>query len=306
MGCKFEIMYYQDLLDDLVDMCRDIIGEEADRGEAIGSPLPEKDSDGRKSRLTGVYLHGSMAMGCFNPEKSDIDIIVVIEGEITDRQKMRFMEQVVRLNGRAPAKGLELSIVNRNYCKPFVYPTPYELHFSPGHLQWFLDRPQHYIQNMKGVDKDLAAHFAVINRYGIALYGRAVPDVFGEVPGKDYADSIWYDVENAGEDIEGNATYVILNLCRAAAFLREGLCLSKADGGGWGLKNISEKYRKLILGALSSYRPGASENFDRDDSSAKFDDTAEAVRLNGALARQFAEDMLGEIRARLCEMGILN
>ena len=27
--------------------------------------------------LTGVYLHGSLAMGCFNPDKSDIDLIIV-------------------------------------------------------------------------------------------------------------------------------------------------------------------------------------------------------------------------------------
>ena len=27
--------------------------------------------------LTGVYLHGSLAMGCFNPQKSDIDLMVV-------------------------------------------------------------------------------------------------------------------------------------------------------------------------------------------------------------------------------------
>ena len=28
--------------------------------------------------LAGIYLHGSLAMGCFNPDRSDIDLIVVI------------------------------------------------------------------------------------------------------------------------------------------------------------------------------------------------------------------------------------
>ena len=31
------------------------------------------------ANLTGVYLHGSLAMGCFNPKKSDIDLLVVVE-----------------------------------------------------------------------------------------------------------------------------------------------------------------------------------------------------------------------------------
>ncbi len=26
--------------------------------------------------LTGIYLHGSMAMGCFNPYQSDIDLLI--------------------------------------------------------------------------------------------------------------------------------------------------------------------------------------------------------------------------------------
>ena len=47
--------------------------------------------------LTGVYLHGSLAMGCFNPEKSDIDLILVIDRDVTDQQKRQFMETVVEL-----------------------------------------------------------------------------------------------------------------------------------------------------------------------------------------------------------------
>lgn len=292
-------MEYQELLNDFVNMCREVMG--ADRGV-----YPAEGESGRlKSRLTGIYLHGSMAMGCFNPEKSDIDIIVVIEGEISDRQRLRFMEQVVRLNERAPAKGLELSIVNRKYCKPFVYPTPYELHFSPIHLGRYLESPEHYIKNMKGRDRDLAAHFSVINRCGITLYGEAVSDVFGEVPKEDYLDSIWYDLENGAEDIQGDFVYVVLNLCRAAAFLRDGGCLSKAEGGEWGLQNLSGRYRGLILGALASYRAGGdggiegvdrSGGFERADGADRAGDSALILRTDRELAREFAESMLGEIR----------
>ena len=46
-------------------------------------------SDSREilsDRLTGIYLHGSMAMGCFNPDKSDIDLIIVIDGDMRWRE----------------------------------------------------------------------------------------------------------------------------------------------------------------------------------------------------------------------------
>ncbi len=321
-------MNYQSLLDEFVAMCREVFGGEAPRegvsggevsgegvfgGEApgegvFGGEVPEGEAIrgeaagirgvGSRSLLTGIYLHGSMAMGCFNPEKSDIDLIVVVEDGISDRQKVRFMERVVQMNERAPAKGLELSVVQRKYCKPFVYPTPFELHFSPCHLWWFQERPEDYIRNMKGVDRDLAAHFTVINRYGTTLYGEAVRDVFGEVPKRDYADSIWHDVENAVEDIEGNAVYVILNLCRAGAFLKEGLCLSKAGGGEWGLRNVSGKYRGLIQGALDAY--GAVGCCGAERAGGTVGSGGESL-ADRELARQFAADMLDEIKDYLVQ-----
>ena len=102
--------------------------------------------------LTGIYLHGSMAMGCFNPKKSDIDLIIVIGADISDFQKTEFMKRVVNLNRKAPEKGLELSVVKREFCRPFRYPTPFELHFSPMHLQWFQDDQKGYVEKMKGED----------------------------------------------------------------------------------------------------------------------------------------------------------
>ena len=85
--------------------------------------------------LTGVYLHGSLAMGCFNPDKSDIDLIIVTEEAPTEEQKLQLMEQTVRLNELAPEKGIEMSVVKRSCQKKVVHPIPFELHFSPMHLK---------------------------------------------------------------------------------------------------------------------------------------------------------------------------
>lgn len=235
-------MPYQNMLDEFVNITQQIMEE----------------------KLTGIYLHGSMAMGCFNPKKSDIDLIVIVEDCISDTQKMQFMEQVVRLNEQAPAKGLEISVVKREYCNPFIYPTPFELHFSPMHLQWFYDDPQGYIENMKGVDIDLAAHFSIINHYGIVLYGEPVDAVFATVPRKDYIDSICADIENAAEDIINDPVYIILNLCRVLAFLKEGLYLSKEEGGKWAVEHLNLKSAAPITDALECYITDKNMNMDRD------------------------------------------
>lgn len=222
---------YRHLLERFVEKSREILGAE----------------------LTGVYLHGSMAMGCFLPDKSDIDLIVVIEHDLADEQKLRFMKEVVACNQEAPKKGIEMSVVKKTYCKNFVYPTPFALHFSNAHLQWFLDDPLEYVQKMKGTDPDLAAHFTIIRHYGRVLYGEEIASVFSEVPKADYIDSIWNDIAGAKEEILENPVYMILNLCRVAACVRDDLVTSKKQGGEWGLQNLERQYRELIETALACY-----------------------------------------------------
>jgi len=235
-----ECVVYKELLSDFVEASKEIF----------------------KANLTGVYLHGSAAMGCFNTDKSDLDLILIVKADISDVEKTEFMECVVEFNEKAPSKGIELSIVKKEFCNPFVYPTPYELHFSVTHLNWFKTNPKDYIEKMRGTDKDLAAHFTIINRYGIVLYGEGISEVFGEVPKEDYIDSIWFDVENAKEDIVENPMYIILNLCRVLAYLQEGLILSKKTGGEWGIKMLPERFGELIESALQDY---VSDNKMKDD-----------------------------------------
>ena len=211
--------------------------------------------------LVGVYLHGSAVMGCFNSGKSDVDLLVVVKEEPTDTVKRAFMDMVVSLNETGPAKGIEMSIVERSVCKPFVYPTPFVLHFSKMHLDRYRNDPEDYIAKMKGTDRDLAAHITVIRARGVCLCGAPIDEVFGEVPKQDYIDSLWHDIADAEDDIAEDTMYLTLNLARVLAFLQDGSVLSKKEGGEWGLKNLPEKYHGLLREALSEYR-GETPGYD--------------------------------------------
>lgn len=203
--------------------------------------------------LVGIYLHGSMAMGCFNPAKSDIDLLLVTDRAPLDSQKKAFMDILLVLNDAAPAKGIEMSLVRYEYCKNFVYPTPFELHLSNAHQSWYRRDPWEYVQKMKGVDYDLAAHFFITKNRGMVLYGRAISEVFGEIPAQAYLDSIRRDVLDSQEAVMDNPIYVILNLCRVLAYTQDQLVLSKKEGGEWGIKNAEAKFQGLIKEALECY-----------------------------------------------------
>ena len=244
------------LIDEFVDRTRSILGDD----------------------LVGVYLHGSAAMGCFNPQKSDLDYIVVVDRPLADAVKRAFLEMVVDLNAQGPAKGIEMSVVLRKVCRPFVYPTPYELHFSAGHLDAYRADPEGYICRMQGDDRDLAAHFTIIRGRGRCLYGAPIEEVFDQVPRRDYLDALWYDVENAREEIATYPMYLILNLARVLAYGSEGLILSKKEGGAWALENLPPEYRPLIRDALGEYTESAPVVYD------------------AALAKRYAAYAVGRIK----------
>lgn len=224
----------QALLSEIAESCRNILG----------------------GNLVGVYVHGSIAFGCFNWEKSDVDYITVVEEPLDTKTRRALMDQTVRLNRTAPPKGLEMSVVRRAVCRPFVYPTPFELHYSNMHKEWFQRDPEDYCERMRGVDRDLAAHFTVIGHVGITLCGESAGDVFGEVPREDYLDSIRNDMADAEKDILSDPMYVVLTMCRVAAFARDGLVLSKRQGGEWGLRSLGGEQRALVQRALDCYAGG--------------------------------------------------
>ncbi|MCR5459688.1 MAG: DUF4111 domain-containing protein [Acetatifactor sp.] len=227
--------------------------------------------------LTGVYLHGSAVMGCYNPEKSDVDLIVVVNDSLSDDVKRKFMDMIMTLNDEGPAKGIEMSIVRKADCNPYLYPTPFELHFSAMHVGWYRDNPEDYIKKMKGTDADLAAHFTIIQKRGKRLYGAPIDEVFAIVPQADYVDSIWNDIADAEEEITDHPTYLTLNLARVLAYLKDGLVLSKKEGGEWALNNVPDSYHRLIKAALSEYAGAMDLSYDAE------------------LAKDYAGYMVGEI-----------
>ena len=213
--------------------------------------------------LVGIYLHGSAVMGCYNPDKSDLDFLVVVKENVKDETKKAFMDMVIALNAQTPGKGIEMSIVKREVCDPFIYPTRFELHFSQMHIKWYNDNPDDYIRKMNGTDKDLAAHFTVIKTRGKCLFGLSIDEVFGEVPEQNYMDSLWNDIEEAAEEITDNTMYLTLNLARVLAWIKEKKVLSKKEGGEWGLKNLPDKYHSLLQEALKEYK-GMEPEYDTD------------------------------------------
>lgn len=225
-------------------------------------------------KLVGVYVHGSAAMGGFNPAQSDLDYLGVVDGPLDARERRELSVAFLRLHGTSGfRKGVEMSIVEARFAgRVFRYPTPYEFHMGS------LEQVRHHGEphDHEHLDPDLASHFTVTRTRGVCVYGKPVADVFAAVPRQNFLQSNWLDISVARESIGRDPVYTILNLCRTAMGLRDGAVYSKVEGGEAFLESSSE-FRALVETALSDYRHATVSPYD----------TSEALR--------FAEHMLAEI-----------
>ncbi|MGF7059150.1 aminoglycoside adenylyltransferase domain-containing protein [Brassicibacter mesophilus] len=211
--------------------------------------------------LVGIYLHGSLAMGCYT-NTSDIDILVVVREPIDMNEKKNLIHSIIYLEN-LPKKGIEMSIILEKYARKFVYPTPFELHYSDYHRDRYLSDEKYICGGM--TDRDLAAHLTIVKHRGICLYGKEIEETFGGVPKEDYIDSILYDIENAKEEIIKNPVYITLNLCRVLCYLKEEAICSKLEGGNWGKEVVPQPYRKIIEDAVKIYTNELKDiNYDKD------------------------------------------
>lgn len=185
--------------------------------------------------LTGVYVHGSLALGGFVWERSDIDFLAVVRRAPTYEEKAALMQGLVALHRSANPRGLEMSVVLESVCQNPTFPTPFELHFSSGTLDWYEREPERYCREMRGEDGDLGAYMAIIQQSGLVLTGAPIARVFGELPQGLYRSSVLHDLADAREDFESDFAYHTLNLCRTLAYLRDGASApsGRAANGGW-------------------------------------------------------------------------
>ncbi|CAM3719478.1 aminoglycoside adenylyltransferase domain-containing protein [Marinicrinis lubricantis] len=214
-------------------------------------------------RLEGIYLHGSLAMNCFNPSGSDIDFIVIVNDRLTQEQSKKLASKVLALHDEMPnERGIEFSVILKDHLRPFKYPTPFEFHYSDFHRGKYRADENYMCGGFE--DKDLASQFMVAFTRGKCLYGRPLPEICDPIPEKAYIESIYYDVQHAEKDVAGNQVYVVLNLCRVLYYLREHTVSSKKEGGEWGISTLPEEYREMIRKCLHAYNgTGAQVELDQ-------------------------------------------
>jgi streptomycin 3"-adenylyltransferase len=221
-------------------------------------------------KLSGLFIHGSAAMGGFTFAQSDLDYLALVASPLTPAERQRLADAYLACYGEsAPAGGVEMSIVLEAFAgKDFRYPTPYEFHMGTQEQLRLHARPH----TTEMVDPDLAAHFTITKRRGVCVFGKPIEDVFGEVPRQFYLASIVLDSQESYRNIQADTSsgpcvvprYAVLNFCRVLAFIDADIVASKIEGAQWAQDTLPFRFIPVIEAALQEYqRQGTGEKVDQ-------------------------------------------
>jgi hypothetical protein len=232
------------------------------------------------SGLIGVYLHGSLALGSFQPERSDIDLIAVCQGDIDFLVKRVLTEQLLRRsNGPNP---VEFHLCTLGQLQPWRHPCPFAFHYSERWRSRFAaamanaeaeDSAGGRLEELAGggakelagggleelaafagaEDPDLAAHVRVARERGVMLWGAPKGAAFPVVPDADFLSSVRADIDVPFRDVSKQPVYYVLNMLRVLRFQTDGAIVSKEEAGAWGMTALPI-HIEVIADALKLYR----------------------------------------------------
>ena len=206
--------------------------------------------------LLGIYLHGSLALGGFQPARSDIDLIVATRQRLDLEARRASITFLLRVS-KMPSP-LDINFLAEQDMVPFQHPLLCDLHYSEAQREDYqLDLRnggwKHW-QNILRRDPMLTIQLAVLHQSGICLYGKPIADTLPPIPERDFRDAVVKDVQAALANPLHDPVSFVLNACRVSAYLSTGTILSKDAGGAWALANLPEQYHQLISQLLALYR----------------------------------------------------
>ena len=206
--------------------------------------------------LVGFYLHGSLALGGFNPVRSDVNIVAVTKQRMDTEVERALVTLLLRVS-KMPCP-VSIHFLAQHDIFPFQNPLPYDLYYNEAMREskqqdmrnntW-----QHWNDRIE-YDPDLTIILPVLQLHGVCLYGASPSTTLPSVPERASRDALVAKIQAAQQSPLHDPISFVLNACRVAAYLHDHTLLSKDAGGVLGLASLTKHYHPLIEQLLALYR----------------------------------------------------
>ncbi len=197
------------------------------------------------SRLTGVYLYGSLTQRAFDPSRSDIDCLVVVRRHLTDAQFRRLRARLMQAASADPwIPRVQMQILLQGRLLR---------HDTHGALYQFGKLRR------SGSDGNPIVWLNVLET-GITLAGPHPGTILPPMTDDMVFAALEREVEYLRVEISDPASpwrvqrsyraYTVLTLCRILYTHRRGEVASKPHAARWALRALSPRWHSLIRAAL--------------------------------------------------------
>jgi hypothetical protein len=202
-------------------------------------------------QFIGMYLYGSLALGDFNPQKSDIDFIVVTAQELTDelRQALQAMHLRIASGPSRWAMELEGSYIPLTALRRYAPNAARHLHIDRGCGR--LEVEQH--------DSDWVVQRYSLRKFGVVVAGPPIHSLIDPISPDDLRQAVidllwWWElqlVDTSRVEQSDYQAYAILSMCRILYTFRFGTIASKPAAARWAQRSLGEPWAALIERALT-------------------------------------------------------
>ena len=215
----------------------------ADALGAIDSVLGKK--------LVGLYLHGSCITGDFDENVSDIDLVAVLDDDLTADQ----LEALASLHDGIARRNpewhdrVEVVYISRRGLADFRrLPSPAAV-ISPG-------EPFHAIE----AGEDWLITWYPARKHGVALIGPPADEVIPIISRDEYVEAVRSHMRSFPSHLPvsphlGALAYAILTMCRGLYTLEHGELVSKAQAAAWAERRLPQ-WSELIRSARAWRQSG--------------------------------------------------
>ncbi|MFT9495255.1 aminoglycoside adenylyltransferase domain-containing protein [Anaerosolibacter sp.] len=219
-----------------------------------------------KDHFVGMYIHGSLAIGDFDPMTSDIDFLVVTTDVISEDEfnALRQIHAHLIENENVWARKLEGSYIPQQcllYKEPPSDPRPYinegKFLLEPFGYEWVLE--QHTIREY-GITIEGPAPQTLINPFSTAELQSASIKIL-----TDWWLPMLQNTNRLNDCIY--KVYAVLTMCRVLYMFVHGKIVSKKKAAEWICEIYNEKWGVLVGKALA-WNPESS--FENDDEVLEF------------------------------------
>src|SRR5215208_1537017 len=197
--------------------------------EALLGRLTDEIRSGSNGSLVGLYVYGSLVTGDFDKDRSDIDLLAVVDSDVDgetfdrlDRMHARFVEEHPAWEDR-----IEVAYVPASALWNFRTRTDQIAVISPG-------EPFH----LKAAGKDWLINWYMVSEVGVTLHGPPPRVMIPEIPQSEFMEAVREQAEAWKEWVfkmrtPGAQSYAVLTLCRALYAHTHGRQASKRQAALW-------------------------------------------------------------------------